>query len=243
MNIEDKILALIKMANPEDPISYTQSIIKSYAVEKINEGIKSCERCKLHNNGIRTIGYGDMNSSILIIADDPSEEQYLHGHSTSIPLYGEDDATFTRALNVINANKQALFIINSVNCYSAINNNNKLEKKLPKVNERTACKYHVDKFINAIGPSVIITLGSIATNALSPTRISIIEGRGKEFDYKGYTVIPTFHPSFFRTMANEIDVEIMNMYKDNFLIDLYKAFSLALQANPDCNIGNIKLPF
>ena len=28
MNIEDKILALIKMANPEDPVAYTQSIVK-----------------------------------------------------------------------------------------------------------------------------------------------------------------------------------------------------------------------
>ena len=243
MNIEDKILALVKMANPEDPVAYTQNIVKSYAIEKINNGIRTCTQCELHNNGVNTIGYGDINSSILVIADDISEEQFNQGTSVSLPLFGEDGEIFDRALGVIQANKEALYIINSVNCYSAKMNNGSLVKKIPSVKERTACKSHVDKVIQAINPAVIITLGSVATNSLSSTKISIMESRGQEFDYRGYPVIPTFHPGFFRQMASRIDEEMMNMYKDNFLYDLYVAFSIAITKDPNCKIGDITLPF
>lgn len=243
LTIEDKILALVKMANPEDPVEYTQNIVKNYALEKINENIKICSKCDLCQNGIKSIGYGDTSSKILIICDDVSLEQYNKGNRITLPMMDSDGETFDRALSVINANKKALYMINAVNCFPKRNDNNNTSKRIPSVIERTMCRNHIDKIIKSLDPSVIITLGSIASNALSPNKISIMESRGQEFNYNGYIVVPTFHPSFFREMQNKFDEEMMNFYKDNFLRDLYTAFTIALADNPECGIGNIKLPF
>lgn len=241
--VEDKILALVKMINPEDPIKYTQNIIKGYALEKINNDIKSCNNCELCNFGVKTITYGDINSSILMISDDVSEEQYLQGNTITLPLMDTDGDTLNRALRVINANKNAIYMMNSVNCYPAREVKGSINKRIPSVKERTSCKAHIDRVIDALNPAVIITLGSVSSNALSNTKISILESRGQEFEYRGYPVIPTFHPGFFRQMAEKFDEEILNMYKDNFLTDLYNAFNIALTKNPNCGIGNIQLPF
>lgn len=241
--IEDKILALIKMVNPDDPVDYIQHIVKSYALEKINEDIKSCSRCDLCNNQIKSLGYGNPDAKILVICDDVSLEQYNKCSQVTLPMMDSDGETFDRALSVINANKEAMYIINAVNCFPKRSDNNNVSKRIPSVAERTMCKYHVDRIIKSINPSVILTLGSISSNALSSNKLSIMESRGQEFNYNGYIIIPTFHPSFFREMSNKFDDEIMNMYKDNFLCDLYTAFTIAIANNPDCGIGNVKLPF
>lgn len=243
VTIEDKILALVKMANPEDPAEYTRNIVKNYALEKINENIKTCSKCDLCQNNIKSIGYGNTNSKILVICDDVSLEQYNKGSKTTLPMMDSDGETFNRALGVINANKEALYIVNAVNCFPKRNDNGTITKRIPSVIERTMCKTHIDKIIKSLNPSVILTLGSISSNALSTDKIAIMESRGKEFNYNGYIVIPTFHPSFFREMSNKIDNEMMNMYKDDFLRDLYTAFTIAIADDPNCGIGNIKLPF
>lgn len=242
-SIEDKILALVKLADPENPVDYIQGIIKGYAIDKINSGIKNCSNCSLCEFGVKTISYGDINSKILMIGESVSNEQYDQGNAVNLPLMDTDGETLDRALSVIKANKNAIYMVNSVSCYPAKINNNQVIKRIAGIKERTECKKHIDKIIDTLKPDVIIALGSVSANALSPTKISIMESRGKQFEYRGYPVIPTFHPGFFREMATKFDEEILNMYKDNFLMDLYSGFVIAKEKDPNCKIGDIELPF
>lgn len=240
-SIEDKILALVKLADPSNPVEYVQNIIKKYAIDKINSGIRNCSDCDLCNFGTKTISFGDINSKILLIGESVSVEQYEKGDAITVPLLDTDGETLERALAAINANKKALYMINSVNCYPAKNNNGNIVKRIPGVKERTTCKQHIDRIIDIMKPNVIIALGSVSANALSPVKLSIMESRGKQFDYRGYPVIPTFHPGFFREMESKFDQEILNMYKDNFLTDLYNGFMIAKEKDPNCEIGEITL--
>lgn len=242
-NIEDKILKLVKLKSPVDPVAYVQGVVKTYALEKTNDGIKACNDCELCNYGVKSIAYGDNESNILVICESVSDEQYNAGNAITLPMMDSDGDTFDRALSVIKANKEALYIMNSVNCYPARMNKDTVQERIPSVKERTACKKHVDRVIDTIKPDVIIALGSVAANSLSTEKLSIVNDRGKQFDYRGYPVMPTFNPGFFRKMADNIDEEIMNMYKDNFLVDLYTGFMIAKESNPNCKIGNIELPF
>lgn len=235
--IEDKILSLVKLANPEDPITYTKSILKSYCIEKINSRIKACEKCDLCKNRIKSISYGNINASILIISDSISQEQFDKGDIVTTPLLDTDGETLNKALGVINASINSVYMVNAVNCFPANQKNNEIIKRIPSVKERTTCKSFVDDVINAINPAVIITLGSVSSNALSSNKLSIMSDRGNEFNYNGYRVIPTFSPGFFREMEDKYDLEMMNYYKDLFLQDLYKAFSIAKEY--DSNIGEL----
>lgn len=240
--IKEKILALIKMANPEDPVSYVRDIIKPYALEKVNSDISACNKCGLCNFGIKTNAYGDINSKILMVGESVSSEQYSQGNRITLPMLDTDGETLTRAMGVINANRQAIYLVNIVNCYPANAKGDSITRRIPVTKERDACKTHLDRIIDIMNPSVIIALGAVSANAMSPNKISIIESRGQMFEYKGYPVMPTFHPGFFREMSDRYDDEIMNMYKDNFLSDLYHAFMIAKDADPNCKIGDITLP-
>ena len=242
-SIEDKILTLVKLASPDDPVDYIQGIVKKYAIDKINSDIKSCNNCSLCEFGVKTISYGDYDSKILMIGESVFQEQYEQNNKVALPLSNSDGDTLNRALGVLKANKDAIYIANSVNCYPAKINNGQVIKRIPGVKERTECKKHIDRLIDAIKPHVIIALGSVSANALSPTKISIMEARGKQFDYRGYPVIPTFHPGFFREMSSKFEEDILNLYKDNFLLDLYNAFMIAKEKDPNCKIGDITLPF
>lgn len=242
-NIQEKILALIKMKKPKDPLIYMKETIKSYAMECVNDSIKECKDCGLHEGNIKTIPIGDINSKILIIGESVSKEQFDKGNKIDIVLNDADGDTLSKAMNVLGANIQNVLMINSINCFPCNRNNNIINKRIASVKERNTCKKYIDSIIDLINPNVIITLGSVATNALSSERVAIMESRGQSFEYKGYYVVPTYHPGFFREMANKFDMEMMNMYKDQFLTDLYQAFNYAKEKDDKCNIGDVKLPF
>ncbi len=48
----------------------------------------------------------------------------------------------------------------------------------------------------AIKPKVIVALGTFAAKALLKTQDPISRLRGRAYDYRGATLIPTFHPAF-----------------------------------------------
>jgi hypothetical protein len=53
--------------------------------------------------------------------------------------------------------------------------------------------------------------------------------------------MPTFHPSSFEDMRRSYDEEMVLMYEDDFLTDLYNAFTIAKKEDPNCDIGDIQL--
>ena len=242
-SIEDKILAMVKSVNPSDPLEYVQGVVKGFALDKTKQNIMNCSKCDLCNFKVKTIPKGKHDAKILVIGESVSKQQFESDSNISFPMMDSDGESFSRALGVINANEDELYTINAVNCYPAKDNGAAINKRIPSVVERNMCKGYVDNIIDLIKPDVIITLGSVATNSISEERISIMTSRGAMFKYKNYDVMPTLHPGFFREMSEKFDEEIMNSYKDNFLVDIYNAFVLAKEKNTNSKIGNIQLPF
>lgn len=242
MKLEEKILALIKYAEPEEPLKYVKDIIKDYAIEKINDSILGCSKCNLCSSKKRSLIFGDTKADILIVSESISEEQYNSSEEIILPLDDVDGELFYKALYVLNANKNALFIVNCVNCYPMKQIGKKeIKKTVPNAEDRQICvNNYLDKIIELIDPIIIITLGAVATNALTgDNKIKIQNDRGKKFKYKGYDVLPTYHPNYFREMKEKIDEEILDQQKENFLNDLYDAFLYAKQNRPNCKIGDI----
>lgn len=237
MNNEDKILSLVKAANPEDPVLYVQNIVKNYAIDKIYRDINNCNQCDICNYNKRTLPHGDITSNILMIGEAVEEDQF-NGPCKYYMAMSKSMDTLKKALNVINADPKSIYYTNSVNCYPGKESNGSIIRRMPFARERANCKKHLDKLIDALRPDIIITLGAISTNALTPTKVSIIESRGIEFDYRGYRVMPTFHPEFFEKCGFE--EELVNTYKELFLQDLFNAFTIAKE-NPACKIGNITI--
>ena len=58
------------------------------------------------------------------------------------------------------------------------------------------CQPFLFQQIDIIRPKVIVALGTFAARALLRTVEPISRLRGREFDYRGAKLIPTFHPAY-----------------------------------------------
>lgn len=232
-DLDGKILQLLRAINPDDPLEYLRDISKTFSEEKLVRSISKCNSCDICASKCKTLPRGNIKSDVLIIAEAPSNEQ--RNNKISGALDDQDGVTFERALGVLKADPSEMYIINAVNCFASRDG----VRRQPTLREKINCSEFIGRVVEIMKPKVIICLGAVASNSISPHKIAIMEDRGKSFEYKGVAVIPTFHPGFFRESEGKFDDEIINIYKENFLDDLHVAFSIAKSLNPESKIGNI----
>lgn len=234
--IEEKILELVKQANPDNPITFVQDIVKEYSINKMNDYIISCQECTSCTCNKKSIGVGNPNASVLILGESPEKEFMDSIDKIGKPFsYGSEKYLFD-ILNALNIDTDEIFYMNSVQCFLSTATG---DKRLPSVNERERCKTFVDYAIETIKPILIIALGGVAINNLNEEigKKKVTNIRGNMFFYKGIRVMPTFNPSIFKlweirdTYPKEYIEE--NMY--NFYFDIEKAFNY-VQDNYNINV-------
>ena len=235
--IEEKILNLVKEANPANPISFVHNIVKPLANEQLNNYILECEDCNICNC-TKTITKGNPNASIMIIGESSSEEQ--QGTDSIHPFENPSGALLSRALAKLNVNEDEIFYINSVNCFPHRVNGDKLIKRSPTKTERTNCKAFLDYAIKIVEPLLIICLGGVATNGINEEigKQNISKIRGEYFNYRGIRVMPTYHPGYFIELdkSGKLDEETIASYQWDFFNDLEKAFNDLNDEYPELEI-------
>ena len=79
------------------------------------------------------------------------------------------------------------------------------ENRTPLPEEMEACLPFLEEQLAIVQPSVICTLGAVATKALLGPGISITAVRGQLRDYQGMPLIPTFYnrPASLEEMARQ----------------------------------------
>lgn len=236
---EDKILDLVRQANPDNPISFVHDIVKPLAQEKLDNYILSCNDCDIANCAKRSISYGNPNASIMIIGESLSTEQFNGPKNTYSPF--EDDSVgeiLNTVLDKLNVNRDEIFYINSVNCYPYRTQGENTIKRSPTKNERTNCSSFLDYAIKIVEPLMIICLGGVAINGINEEigRQSVTNIRGQMFMYRGVSVMPTFHPGYFIEIEGKVDEDMINLYKWDFYNDLESAFNYAQANYPDLKI-------
>ena len=253
--LDDKIKTLMKYRNPDDPLRYIANLIKDDYIAKLNNDIMNCNKCTACNSNVKSVGYGNVNSKILIVNEPIVQVEY-----NTLIKYNENITTarddifydkFSQYLKLINANVDYLYFIRCINCFvkkSVFNrstNKEEIKQCVPNTEELKSCFYnYIEKYIDFLQPQVIICLGSVASNLFhlmsnNNEMFSLMNNRGKVFKYKNIDVMPTYSLSFFDTKSKMEDKDIVNQYKYEFVIDLYNAFSIEKAKNPNSNIGNI----
>jgi DNA polymerase len=85
--------------------------------------------------------------------------------------------------------RDEVYICNTVKCRPPGNRN-------PEVDELAACAPFLAEQLATLQPKVILSLGSVATQALLKTNAPIGKLRGRLHPYGAAVLIPTFHPAF-----------------------------------------------
>jgi uracil-DNA glycosylase len=168
------------------PVVVSRSAAEALAA--LRDEIGDCTRCKLHTLGRRQVvfGVGNPNAEIMFVGEGPGADEDEQG----IPFVGRAGQQLTRMIEGgMGLRRDEVYIANVVKCRPPNNRN-------PEPDEIATCEPFLFRQIEAVRPKVIVALGKFAAQTLLKVDTPIGRLRGRQYDYRGTALIPTFHPSF-----------------------------------------------
>ena len=146
-----------------------------------------CRRCKLCTLGRSQIvfGVGNPKARLMFVGEAPGEEEDKRGE----PFVGRAGQLLTKIIEAIGLTRDQVYIANVIKCRPPGNRN-------PEPDEVQECEPFLFRQIDVIKPKVIVPLGKFAAQSLLKTMDPITRLRGRQYDYRGAALVPTFHPAY-----------------------------------------------
>jgi uracil-DNA glycosylase family 4 len=162
---------------------------KEASLKALREEIGDCRRCKLAA-GRKNIVFGEGNpdARLMFVGEGPGREEDLQAR----PFVGDAGMLLTRLIEKMGFKREEVYIANIVKCRPPMNRD-------PERDEIESCRGFVERQIEIISPTVIISLGRISSQTLlGNATLKMTAVRGHFFDYRGIPLMPTFHPAYLR---------------------------------------------
>ena len=157
------------------------------SLEKLKEQVMKCHLCELSKSRTNVVfGEGNPQADIMFIGEGPGATEDSMGR----PFVGRSGELLTKMIeNVLLIKREDVYIANIVKCRPPNN-------RVPTPSEAHTCQPFLMKQIALIKPKIIITLGGTAYHYMTGDETGITKVRGSILQQNGYTLIPTYHPSF-----------------------------------------------
>jgi len=180
--------------NPPEGGHYPSQVVSGFSristesLDDIKTDIgPACTRCKLCTLGRSQIvfGVGNPRARLMFVGEAPGEDEDKKGE----PFVGRAGQLLTKIIEAIGMTRDQVYIANVIKCRPPGNRN-------PEPDEVASCEPFLFRQIDVIQPKVIVPLGKFAAQCLLKTMDPITKLRGRQFDYRGTMLIPTFHPAY-----------------------------------------------
>lgn len=147
----------------------------------------ACTRCKLHTLGRRQVvfGVGNPQARLMFVGEAPGEDEDKQGE----PFVGRAGQLLTKIIEAIGMTREQVYIANVIKCRPPGNRN-------PEPDEVLTCEPFLFEQLGIIQPKIVVALGKFAAQSLLRTTEPITKLRGRVFDWRGASLIPTFHPAY-----------------------------------------------
>jgi DNA polymerase len=171
----------------DSPEAAPLRLYSAEALAGLRVDIGDCTRCKLHALGRTQVvfGMGNPDADLMFVGEAPGADEDEQG----VPFVGKSGQLLTKIIEAIDLKREDVYIANVIKCRPPQNRN-------PEPDEIETCEPFLFRQIEAIKPRVIVTLGKFAAQTLLRSEEPISRLRGRQFDYHGATLIPTFHPAY-----------------------------------------------
>ena len=152
----------------------------------VREEIGDCQRCRLAPTRKTIVfGQGNPNARLMFVGEAPGADEDEQG----LAFVGKAGQLLTKIIEAIGMRREDVWICNVLKCRPPQNRN-------PEPDEVLACQPFLEKQIDAIQPRVLVGLGKFGAHWLLKTAEPITRLRGRMGQYKGITVMPTYHPAY-----------------------------------------------
>lgn len=186
-------------------------------IVKLSKVYQLYTKCDLSNpmyieNAIQFVpGCGNTEGKIMFIGEAPGEQEEKIGK----PFVGKSGQLLRNTLNEHNFNESNVFITNVVKFRPPKN-------RTPSPEEINKHKSILNSEIEILKPQVIVTVGTIATNAiLTENKLGITKIRGQQFQKDNIIIIPIFHPAYILRNPSAFSIfesdifQIQKIYENN----------------------------
>lgn len=160
--------------------------------------VAGCQRCaELSERRTQTVfGVGSVTAEIMFIGEAPGQEEDERGE----PFVGAAGQLMDRIIGACQLRREDIYICNVLRCRPPGN-------RTPAPQEAANCREFLDAQIQIVRPKYIVCWGAVAAQNLLGVTTSISKLRGQLYEYRGATVLATYHPSYLlRTPSAKKDV-------------------------------------
>jgi len=168
--------------------------VKAVTLKKLKAEAARCRDCPLFANATQTVfGEGDPRARIMLVGEQPGDQEDLQGH----PFVGPAGRILDEALRRVGIDRAVTYVTNAVKHFKWEPRGKRRLHKTPAQREIDACSQWLHGEIQVIKPELIVALGATAAKALLGPAFRITRDRGKVIRREGSPdVLATFHPSY-----------------------------------------------
>ncbi|MGO9865926.1 MAG: uracil-DNA glycosylase [Terriglobales bacterium] len=169
------------------------------ALKIIREDLGDCTRCPLHKQGRKQIvfGVGDPKAELMFVGEGPGADEDEKGE----PFVGRAGQLLNNMIKAMGIEREQVYIANIVKCRPPGN-------RTPEREECATCSPFLMRQIAVVKPKVVVALGAVAAKTLLAMSASMMQLRGRFYDFKparvrsndpnwdGCKLAVTYHPAF-----------------------------------------------
>jgi uracil-DNA glycosylase family 4 len=149
----------------------------------IDDEVQQCTRCELHQGRTHTVfARGNPDTPLVFVGEGPGQEEDRTGQ----PFVGPAGQLLDKMVVAMGMARDDVYICNVVKCRPPNN-------RTPLPSEAGACATFLQGQLDLIRPRVIVALGRCAAENMG---LGGSGWRGRWGTYRGYDVMPTYHPAF-----------------------------------------------
>jgi DNA polymerase len=182
----------------ERPASYDAQLeaarasVEAGTAEHLRAAIHSCRNCSLWAPATQAVpGEGPANADIMIIGEQPGDQEDLEGK----PFIGPAGQLLDQVLESLGVQRKSLYVTNAVKHFKFKATPKRRLHERPKAGEIEACRHWLIQEIGNVSPKLIICLGATAARSLLGRAVSVSSLRGKTLSWQHHTVVVTTHPA------------------------------------------------
>ena len=193
LEAEENIFEVIAL-KPEQSVSDPAKALKI-----IREDLGDCTRCVLHKQGRKQIvfGVGNPTAELMFVGEGPGADEDEKGE----PFVGRAGQLLNNMIKAMGIEREQVYIANIVKCRPPGN-------RQPERDECATCSPFLMRQIAVVKPKVIVALGATAAKTLLAMNSSMIQLRGRFYDFRpagvrsndpdwdGCKLAVTYHPAF-----------------------------------------------
>jgi DNA polymerase len=157
------------------------------ALAALAQRVSQCTRCAaLAATRTQTVfGVGALDPELCFIGEAPGADEDRLGE----PFVGRAGQLLDRIIGACGMKRQDVYICNILRCRPPGN-------RTPLPDEAANCREYLEQTLDLVRPKFICCLGACAAQNLLGTQLSVGRLRGRFHDYRGITVMVTYHPSY-----------------------------------------------